>query len=75
MASGRGPLQFLTSGGGSRAWRGVYKPNVDKLRFFYDGQGFTPLQVTGTPLEMVFYDVQGNALYRWSTTKEPHPSL
>lgn len=69
------PLQFLTSGGGSKAWRGVYTPNGDKLRFFYDGQGFMSLQVSRAHVEMVFFDVQGNVLYRWSTCKELVPSV
>ncbi|MQL90261.1 hypothetical protein Taro_022852 [Colocasia esculenta] len=74
VSSQDSPLQFLTSGGGSKAWRGVYEPNADKLRFFYDGQGFLSLQVCRTRVQMAFYDVQGNVLYRWSTGKELGPS-
>ncbi|CAA6674852.1 unnamed protein product [Spirodela intermedia] len=42
ISSNDSPIHFLTSGAGSKAWRGIYTPNTDKLRFFYDGQGSWP---------------------------------
>jgi hypothetical protein len=42
------PLQYLTSGGGSKAWGGVYTPGADKVKFFHDGQGFMSLRLTAT---------------------------
>ncbi|KAK8941313.1 Purple acid phosphatase 17 [Platanthera zijinensis] len=50
-------LQYLTSGGGSKAWRGTYIPNDDKLQFFYDGQGFMSMELTGRRAEMRFFYV------------------
>ncbi|KAF3432057.1 hypothetical protein FNV43_RR26796 [Rhamnella rubrinervis] len=54
------PLQFLTSGGGSKAWRGdVSKWDPKEMKFFYDGQGFMSMQITPTRLDIAFYDVFG----------------
>ncbi|KAK7359513.1 hypothetical protein VNO77_01474 [Canavalia gladiata] len=66
-------IQFLTSGGGSKAWKGVvnwWKP--EEMKFYYDGQGFMSVQVTETELDIAFYDVFGNVLHRWNTFKQPH---
>jgi tartrate-resistant acid phosphatase type 5 len=65
----KSPLQYFTSGGGSKAWRGGYTPNSDKLQFFYDGQGFMLLKFTRSDADVVFYDVAGQELYKWSMTK------
>jgi tartrate-resistant acid phosphatase type 5 len=62
-------MQYLTSGGGSKAWRGVFQPNEDRLRFFYDGQGFMSLQLDQDRADLAFYDVDGNVLYRYSQRK------
>ncbi|XP_038983033.1 purple acid phosphatase 4-like isoform X2 [Phoenix dactylifera] len=70
ISSKDSPLQYLTSGGGSKAWRGVFTPNADKLRFFYDGQGFMSLQLTKTNANVAFYDVFGRVLYKWSMDKQ-----
>jgi tartrate-resistant acid phosphatase type 5 len=63
------PIQYFTSGGGSKAWRGVLQPNSDKLQFFYDGQGFMSLQINQDQADFIFYDVSGNILYKWSKSK------
>lgn len=69
------PIQFLTSGAGSKAWRGDFKElNEGGLNFFYDGQGFMSVQLTKMDAEIAFYDVFGNILHRWSTTKNLHSS-
>jgi len=60
------PIQYFTSGGGSRAWRGFFQPNEDKLKFFYDGQGFMSLQLYQDQAEFTFYDADGNILYQYS---------
>ncbi|KAM0936283.1 putative Acid phosphatase, Peroxidase [Dioscorea sansibarensis] len=64
------PIQFFTSGGGSKAWRGSFTPNADKLRFFYDGQGFMSMKITSTTVDLVFYDIFGTNLYQWSMNKQ-----
>ncbi|XP_073109952.1 purple acid phosphatase 17-like isoform X1 [Elaeis guineensis] len=66
------PIQFLTSGGGSKAWRGIFTPTTEKLQFFHDGQGFISLHLTKTDAEVVFYDVFGSILHRWNMNKLLH---
>ncbi|TKY59770.1 Purple acid phosphatase 8 [Spatholobus suberectus] len=66
-------IQFFTSGGGSKAWRGVMnwgKP--EEMKFYYDGQGFMSVKVTETEIDIVFYDVFGNVLHKWNTSKQLH---
>ncbi|KAJ4960845.1 hypothetical protein NE237_020755 [Protea cynaroides] len=62
-------LQYFTSGGGSKAWRGDYDPEKKGLKFFYDGQGFMTAEMTETDAEIIFYDVSGSVLYKWSVSK------
>ncbi|KAJ1275805.1 hypothetical protein BS78_05G164800 [Paspalum vaginatum] len=69
ISSRDSPLQYVTSGGGSKAWRGIFTPNTDKLEFFYDGQGFMSLRLTKTEAHLAFYDVAGAALHTWGLTK------
>lgn len=64
------PIQFLTSGGGSKAWRGYYNwAKPEDMKFFYDGQGFMSVKVTRTEMRVVFYDVYGNILHKWGASK------
>lgn len=72
----KSPIQFLTSGAGSKAWRGDLK-NLDNedLKFFYDGQGFMSVQLTNNEVEIVFYDVFGKVLHRWSRSKQLHSDM
>jgi tartrate-resistant acid phosphatase type 5 len=64
-------IQFLTSGGGSKAWRGdVDWWNPEEMKFFYDGQGFMSVQITQTRVDIAFYDVFGNVLHKWDTSKQ-----
>eukprot|EP00262_Sarcandra_glabra_P022317 TRINITY_DN9858_c0_g1_i2.p1 TRINITY_DN9858_c0_g1~~TRINITY_DN9858_c0_g1_i2.p1 ORF type:complete len:341 (-),score=37.37 TRINITY_DN9858_c0_g1_i2:38-1033(-) len=63
------PIQFLTSGGGSKAWKGEFDTNIDGMRFYYDGQGFMSLQLTNTEAKVVFYDIYGKVLHQWGTSK------
>ncbi|KAG6753801.1 hypothetical protein POTOM_041800 [Populus tomentosa] len=70
------PIQFLTSGAGSKAWRGdIKKRKTGGLKFFYDGQGFMSVQLTQDAAEIAFYDVSGNVLHRWTTTKLLYSSI
>ncbi|XP_044488475.1 purple acid phosphatase 8-like [Mangifera indica] len=63
-------IEFLTSGGGSKAWRGDVKWwNPQEMKFYYDGQGFVSVQITETQIDVIFYDIFGNVLHKWSTTK------
>ncbi|GAV72126.1 Metallophos domain-containing protein [Cephalotus follicularis] len=69
-------IQYLTSGAGSKAWRGDVKNyNREALKFFYDGQGFMSLQLTRTDGELVFYDVFGKVLHTWKVSKDHHSAI
>ncbi|KAG8100654.1 hypothetical protein GUJ93_ZPchr0013g36463 [Zizania palustris] len=72
ISSRDNPIQYFTSGGGSKAWRGVFQPIDGKLLFFYDGQGFMSLQLNQDQADFIFYDVSGNILYQWSRSKPNH---
>ncbi|GMN38343.1 hypothetical protein TIFTF001_007573 [Ficus carica] len=64
-------IQFLTSGGGSMAWRGDIKWwNPEELKLFYDGQGFMSVELTKKAANFSYYDVFGNVLHKWSLSKE-----
>uniref|UniRef100_A0A0D9XHD8 Purple acid phosphatase n=1 Tax=Leersia perrieri TaxID=77586 RepID=A0A0D9XHD8_9ORYZ len=69
ISSRDSPIQYFTSGGGSKAWRGIFRQNDDKLEFFYDGQGFLSLELNEKEAHIIFYDVFGHALYNWSLSK------
>lgn len=63
-------VQFLTSGGGSKAWRGDTKQSEgDEMKFYYDGQGFMSVHISQTQLRISFFDVFGNAIHKWNTCK------
>lgn len=68
ISSRDSPLQYLTSGGGSKAWRGIRTPNADKVEFFHDGQGFMSLRLTKAEAHLAFYDVAGAVLHSWGLT-------
>lgn len=71
IADDESAIQFMTSGAGSKAWRGDVKAlNRAGLAFFYDGQGFMSVQLVKSELEIVFYDVFGQVLHRWSMSKQ-----
>ncbi|XP_047967910.1 purple acid phosphatase 17-like [Salvia hispanica] len=66
----KSPIQFLTSGAGSKAWRGdVNTTNEQGLEFFYDGQGFMSVELSPSDVAVVFYDVFGAVLHRWNMFK------
>ncbi|XP_066354382.1 purple acid phosphatase 4-like [Miscanthus floridulus] len=66
ISSRDSPIQYFTSGGGSKAWRGVQNTNEDDLKFFYDGQGFMSLQLDHSEAHFTFYDVDGKELYHYA---------
>ncbi|XP_016440164.1 purple acid phosphatase 17-like isoform X1 [Nicotiana tabacum] len=70
------PIQFLTSGAGSKAWRGDVKGlNRADVNFFHDGQGFMSVQLTPTEAEIKYYDVFGRVLHRWNRSKLLHSAI
>ncbi|KAF6146543.1 hypothetical protein GIB67_008829 [Kingdonia uniflora] len=72
----RSPIQFLTSGAGSKAWRGdVNGLNGDGVKFFYDGQGFMSVQLTQTEAQIMFHDAFGNVLHSWAVSKPLYSSI
>ncbi|EPS73873.1 hypothetical protein M569_00882 [Genlisea aurea] len=66
-------VEFVTSGGGSKAWRGDIK-DVDvaeeEVKFLYDGQGFLSLEITRNDVVFVFYDVDGVPLHKWTAASK-----
>ncbi|XP_028767086.1 purple acid phosphatase 3 [Neltuma alba] len=68
-------IQYLTSGGGSKAWRGDVGPwNTKELKLYYDGQGFLSVHLTQSQAYFVFYDVFGKVLHKWTISKNLNPS-
>ena len=64
-------IQFMTSGGGSKAWKGdVNEWNPQEMRFYYDGQGFMSVYLSEAELRVAFYDGFGRVLHRWNTYKK-----
>ncbi|KAI3831846.1 hypothetical protein MKX03_022218 [Papaver bracteatum] len=65
-----GKLEFVTSGGGSKAWNGFIDEEKDGLKFFHDGQGFVSIELTSNVAKIVFYDVFGQVLYHFNMYKD-----
>ncbi|KAL5555687.1 hypothetical protein UlMin_037923 [Ulmus minor] len=64
-------IPFLTSGGCSKAWRRDVKQwDPEKLKLYYDRQGFMSMEMNKKEAKLVFYDVYGNVLHKWSRSKE-----
>ncbi|KAI4329973.1 hypothetical protein MLD38_028292 [Melastoma candidum] len=65
-------IQFLTSGAGSKAWRGDIN-GIDRqdVKFFHDGQGFLSVELTETDARIAFYDVFGKVMHTWNAAKQP----
>ncbi|KAL0464061.1 UNVERIFIED_CONTAM: Purple acid phosphatase 17 [Sesamum latifolium] len=76
ISDDKSPIQFLTSGAGSKAWRGdVKNMNRERLKFFYDGQGFMSVQMTRSDVDIVFYDIFGKVLHKWTRSKQLHSDM
>ncbi|KAL0541797.1 hypothetical protein IC582_021858 [Cucumis melo] len=70
ISSTNSPVQYFTSGGGSKAWRGdINWMDPKELKFYYDGQGFMSLQITHSQANFTFFDIFGNILHQWTSTK------
>ncbi|KAM2329861.1 purple acid phosphatase 17-like [Malus sylvestris] len=70
------PIQYLTSGAGSKAWRGdIKRYNNRAMKFYYDGQGFMSVKLAGSDAEIAFYDVLGRVLYTWKASKQLHSTM
>ncbi|KAL1201115.1 Purple acid phosphatase 8 [Cardamine amara subsp. amara] len=62
-------IQFMTSGGGSKAWKGDRNEwDPQEMMFYYDGQGFMSVFTSEAELRVVFYDGYGRVLHRWITS-------
>ncbi|CAL0329800.1 unnamed protein product [Lupinus luteus] len=69
-------IEFITSGGGSKAWKGIKRKwDPKELKLFYDGQGFMSVSINNAKgcitgcfsqlkpkLDIAFYDVDGKHL-------------
>ncbi|CAK9142292.1 unnamed protein product [Ilex paraguariensis] len=76
ISDNESPILFLTSGAGSKAWRGnVKRLNREDVMFFYDGQGFMSVQLTQTESVIMFYDVFGTVLHRLTTFRQLHSAI
>ncbi|KAL8493672.1 hypothetical protein ACS0TY_024745 [Phlomoides rotata] len=61
-----GSMQFLTSGGGSKAWKNIFHQEMrnDTIKhFYYDGQGFMSVKLSKKNAKIAFYDVFGKPLH------------
>ncbi|KAK6249844.1 Calcineurin-like phosphoesterase domain [Theobroma cacao] len=70
------PLQFLTSGGGSKAWKGDFHYlDRDEMKFYYDGQGFMSVELTQTNGRIAFHDVLGKVLHSLDLSKQLYTAM
>lgn len=76
IESTKSSLQFFTSGGGSKAWKGKspYRTCEDN-KFYYDGQGFMTLELTRAEAKIRFYDVSGQVLYNLDLSKNQYSAM
>ncbi|KAL5545089.1 hypothetical protein UlMin_008873 [Ulmus minor] len=69
ISSSTSQIQFLTSGGGSKAWKGDFNTLNQRVRFYYDGQGFMSVQLKGIDASVAFYDINGRLLHNLNLSK------
>ncbi|KAG6401839.1 hypothetical protein SASPL_138707 [Salvia splendens] len=72
LSNERGSMQFLTSGGGSKAWKnkihyGLH--NDSSMHFYHDGQGFLSVEIARDKAKLEFYDVSGRTIHRFKLEK------
>ncbi|KAK1588543.1 hypothetical protein Q3G72_024455 [Acer saccharum] len=75
ISSSTSPIQFLTSGGGSKAWRGVIdydQLTKDETKFYYDGQGFMSVELNQAQANIKFYNVFGQVLHTLNFSDSNH---
>ncbi|KAK8686743.1 hypothetical protein V6N13_125763 [Hibiscus sabdariffa] len=67
-------LQFFTSGGGSKAWKGDfdYLDGGEEMKFYYDGQGFMSVVLTPTNAKIGFHDVLGRVQHSLDLSKQTY---
>ncbi|XP_052206020.1 uncharacterized protein LOC127810528 isoform X2 [Diospyros lotus] len=76
ITSSDGKIEFLTSGGGSKAWRGDVKWwNPEEMKFYYDGQGFMSVQLYEDEANFVYYDVFGSVKHEFKVLKQLHSPM
>ncbi|OIW20766.1 hypothetical protein TanjilG_21988 [Lupinus angustifolius] len=76
ISSTRSQIQYLTSGGGSKAWKGdIDDNNTDGVKFYYDGQGFMTLELEQNNAKVVYYDIFGNVLHVLNLFKGLHSAI
>jgi tartrate-resistant acid phosphatase type 5 len=60
-------IHFFTSGGGSKAFKGLREyGEVEGVRFVFDGQGFLAVSMREDSVVLSFYDVFGNVPYSYT---------
>lgn len=63
-------LRYITSGGGSKAWKGIRSLDTENgNQFYYDGQGFAAVSVGPSSLRMTFEDAFGKRLHSFELRK------
>ncbi|CAI5990303.1 unnamed protein product [Closterium sp. NIES-64] len=66
------PVNYVTSGGGSKAWREA-PPAADAapgLQYFWPGQGFVAVEVDAGEVRLSFVGVDGSVMYETRLSKE-----
>lgn len=76
ISSTSSQIQFLTSGGGSKTWKGdIDKNDTDGVKFYYDGQGFMSVELEQTHAKIVYYDIFGKVLHVLNLFKGLHSAI
>ncbi|KAK9107531.1 hypothetical protein Syun_023542 [Stephania yunnanensis] len=65
----KGSIQFLTTGAGSKAWRGNLREHEEGVKFYYDGQGFLSAELNHSEARIAYYDVFGQILHEFTLSK------
>lgn len=68
-------ILFLTSGGGSKAWKGDIQNKTNGVKFYYDGQGFMSLELQQINAKVVYYDIFGKVLHLQNLSKGFYPVM
>ncbi|GER53770.1 purple acid phosphatase, partial [Striga asiatica] len=73
LSNQNGSMQFLTSGGGSKAWKNKihYENHSETTHFYYDGQGFISVELLREKANITFFDVMGKPFFQ---NLSPHKS-
>ncbi|GER53769.1 purple acid phosphatase [Striga asiatica] len=65
LSNQKGLMQFLTSGGGSKAWKNKihYELHSETTHFYYDGEGFISVELIWKKAYITFFDVMEKPMY------------